>query len=503
MQGAGLPVDKEGHRHAPLALARQRPVGTIGDHAVQARLAPGGIEAGRLHAPQRGGTQGLRGFRALVSGHLVHAREPLGRGAVDDRGPVAPAVHIAVRVLFRMKQGARFADLLDDPGIRRPDVQSAEKRQRRSVFPVAQHRGENLLVLHAVAAAGNEVIDAVSRSAVDDARTLRERHVLAEVDGRETVVEGMAEADQLELFPLAGGERPALQPIALEAGLLQVGGEDQQAALGLDEVVDEIRMDVERLVRGNRPRRGGPYEDPAFVPRQLGQAERLRHLAALGERKSHVDRKIGAIHVFDLGLGERRAAIEAPVHRFQAAIDKTFLQHLAERADLIGLALERHRGVEVVPVAEHAQALEVLFLSLDLLGRIRAGEAQGLFHGNVLAVGLLDLHLDRHAVAVPAGDVDRVEARHVARLHDNVLEDLVDRLADVDVAVRVRRPVVQHEFRPSAARLADLFVGFLLLPFLDPLRLPSGKVTAHGKGRIRKIQRFLVVGLVFRHCGDP
>src|SRR5881296_694760 len=179
-----------------------------------------------------------------------------------------------------MKQGARFADLLDDPGIRRPDVQSAEKRQRRSVFPVAQHRGENLLVLHAVAAAGNEVIDAVSRSAVDDARTLLQGHVLAEVNRREAVVEGMAEADQLELLTLAGGERPAFQLVALEAGVLQVGGEDQQAALGLDEVVDEIRMDVERLVRGNRPRRGGPYEDPAFVRRQLGQAERLRQLAA-------------------------------------------------------------------------------------------------------------------------------------------------------------------------------------------------------------------------------
>ena len=198
VQGAGLPVDEERHRHTPLALARQRPVGTIGDHSVQARLAPGRIEAGCVHASQRGGAQGLRGLRALVSGHLVHAREPLGRGAVDDRGPVAPAVHIAVRVFFRMKQGARFADLLDDPGIRGPDVQSSEKRQRRSIFSVAHDRSENLLVLHAVAAAGNEIIDAVGRSAVDDARALLQRHVLAEVDGRKSFVERVPEVDQLK-----------------------------------------------------------------------------------------------------------------------------------------------------------------------------------------------------------------------------------------------------------------------------------------------------------------
>src|SRR5438309_4413419 len=101
-------------------------------------------------------------------------------------------------MFFRMKQGARFADLLDDPGIRGPDVQSAEKRQRRSIFSVAHDRSENLIVLHAVAAAGNEIIDAVGRSAVDDARALLQRHVLAEVDGRKPVVERVPEVDQLK-----------------------------------------------------------------------------------------------------------------------------------------------------------------------------------------------------------------------------------------------------------------------------------------------------------------
>src|SRR5205823_11179187 len=100
--------------------------------------------------------------------------------------------------VFRMRQAARLADLLDDPGIRGPDVQSSEKRQRRSIFSVAHDRSENLLVLHAVAAAGNEIIDAVGRSAVDDARTLLQRHVLAEVDGRKSFVERVPEVDQLK-----------------------------------------------------------------------------------------------------------------------------------------------------------------------------------------------------------------------------------------------------------------------------------------------------------------
>jgi hypothetical protein len=50
MQLAGFLVQEEGHRHAPLALARQGPVRTVGDHAVQARLAPVREELGLLDA---------------------------------------------------------------------------------------------------------------------------------------------------------------------------------------------------------------------------------------------------------------------------------------------------------------------------------------------------------------------------------------------------------------------------------------------------------------------
>ena len=46
MQLAAFLVQEEGHRHAPVALARERPVRAVGDHAVQARLAPGGKESG-------------------------------------------------------------------------------------------------------------------------------------------------------------------------------------------------------------------------------------------------------------------------------------------------------------------------------------------------------------------------------------------------------------------------------------------------------------------------
>ena len=81
------------------------------------------------------------------------------------------------------------------------------------------------------------------------------------------------------------------------------------------------------------------------------------------------------------------------------------------------------------PVAEHAEALEVGHLLLDLLARVGAALGLHLDARQVAAVGLLDLVLDRQAVAVPARHVEGVEAGELRRLHHHVLQDLVDGMA--------------------------------------------------------------------------
>ena len=57
MQGTRLAMQEEWHRHAPLPLARERPVRPVGDHAVQPRLAPRRKEFGRLDAAERRAAQ--------------------------------------------------------------------------------------------------------------------------------------------------------------------------------------------------------------------------------------------------------------------------------------------------------------------------------------------------------------------------------------------------------------------------------------------------------------
>jgi hypothetical protein len=92
----------------------------------------------------------------------------------------------------------------------------------------------------------------------------------------------------------------------------------------------------------------------------------------------------------------------------------------------------------------------------DLLGGEGAALGLHLVARQVAAELLLDGVLDRQAVAVPARDVLRVHALELARLDDHVLEDLVDRVAHVDLAVGIGRAVVQDELGRAAAGVAQL-----------------------------------------------
>ena len=101
-----------------------------------------------------------------------------------------------------------------------------------------------------------------------------------------------------------------------------------------------------------------------------------------------------------------------------------------------------------------------------------------------LAQFLLYLVLDRQAVAVPAGHVGRVLAVQGARLDDHVLENLVDRVADMDITVGVGRAVMQYVTRAADAGVADLLVEILLLPVPQALGFALREVAAHRKAGI-------------------
>src|SRR5690606_5429230 len=83
-----------------------------------------------------------------------------------------------------------------------------------------------------------------------------------------------------------------------------------------------------------------------------------------------------------------------------------------------------------------------------------------------------------------------------ARLDHHVLEDLVDGVAQVDVAVGIGRTVVQDEGRTAGGGLAHALVDFFVLPLLDPARLALGEVAAHREWGVGHIDRIFALRLL-------
>ena len=211
------------------------------------------------------------------------------------------------------------------------------------------------------------------------------------------------------------------------------------------------------------------------------------------------------ILVFDLRLGERGLLDHAPHHRLRAAIEQPVGDEFEDLAGDLRLGGIAHRQIGMIPIAGDAQALELLALHVDPvlgIGAAFAAERDDRFGIGEVGLGLallaivllLDLPLDRQAVAVPAGHVVRVLARHLLRADHDVLQDLVEGVADVDVAVGVGRAVVQDEFRPSLARLAQRGIEILARPARQNLRLLLRQAGAHGKVGLRQKQGLRIVG---------
>ena len=389
----------------------------------------------------------------------------------------------------------------------RIDPLSGEQRHVAEIGAVGPDR---LRHLDAVRLAQHEIVGAVARCDMHEARARIHRHEVADEDA------------YLEVVALAVQRVPADradQILATESGHHLVRGDLRVAAEILDQRLgDQIdgadgrHRSLARLGHAQRDvRLLGRHRDGAVAGDGPGRRRPdddrcvLGHALAGDDREGDVDRVRRVVVILDLGVGERRLLDHRPEDRPRAAIEAAVHGELADLARDLRLGLQRHGLVGVLPVADHAQALEFLRLDGDPLGGEVAAflpELQDRHLVLVLAGGailLLDLPLDRQAVAVPAGDVVRVLAQHLLGAVDDVLEDLVERVADMQVAVRIGRPVVQDELLAALRRLALQAIEVVARPPRQQVRLARRQVAPHRElGSRQEDGRLVVAAHVWR-----
>ena len=165
--------------------------------------------------------------------------------------------------------------------------------------------------------------------------------------------------------------------------------------------------------------------------------------------------------VFDFGVGQGGAVVDAPVDGLEAAIDKALFEEAVEGFEGAGLVVAGHGFVGLAPAAEDADALELGGLQVYVLLRVGAAgiEHGGRGHFQLFAAQLLvHFDLDGQAVAIVSRDVGGVEAGHGLGFDDEVLEALVEGVAQVNGTIGVGRAVMEQVGGSSLAGFAQAVV---------------------------------------------
>ena len=175
--------------------------------------------------------------------------------------------------------------------------------------------------------------------------------------------------------------------------------------------------------------------------------------------------------------------------------DGAVVEQVGQHVEDAGLVPRVEGQIGVVPVAQYAQAAELLPLDIDPLHRLGMAKRAdlGVAHRGCLAAEVFDnLVLDGQAVTVPARNIGAVETPHGQRPHDEILEHLVQGRPHVDLAVGIGRPVMQNLASPFGPGLPYLAIQVPLAPASLNLGLADGEVRLHVEPGDREVQGVFV-----------
>ncbi len=200
------------------------------------------------------------------------------------------------------------------------------------------------------------VVLPVPRGRVDATRPGIRRHVVRQDRKRIPVDEGMTKPE-----PFHGTALETRYDLARESGILE---EALQKRLGHDEGlvtaahadVGEVGMEGDGEVGRERPRGGRPYDSA-----EVAAVEALGQPVVLSRRQRELyrDSRRRVVVVLDFGLGQRRLAMDAPLHGLHALVGVSLQEAVGEGPGDGRLISVIHGLVRMVPVAEYAQPFEL------------------------------------------------------------------------------------------------------------------------------------------------
>ncbi len=488
----------DGQRRAPVAVARQRPVDVVLEPLAKAAVFD------VLGVPGHGL---VGGQQIVLDRRRLHI--PGRLGVVEQRRVAAPAERVAVLVRHLGQQQATGREVGDDAGV---GVFDEHLSPGLDLGDEASGGVDRIDHRQVVVDPDAHVVFAEGRRDVHDAGAVANRdvavadHIPGAPVGRHEPVGRFV----LEVQQRAAGDDALDHGLGAEHRLDQVAGQHEALAAALDEGVVDLGIDGAGDVGDQGPGRGRPdgqaHPVPTAARGRPARPRRRRRLDAVavrggggrrrsqgrdlrgrggGQRKAHVDRRLGdvVIALRHLVAGDRRAAARAVGHDLEALVEELAVPDLPQQPPHRLDVVVGERVVGVVEIDPEADALGHAVPVLEIGEHALA--AQGVEPGDAVLLDLLlavdpqtalDFELDGQAVAVPAGLARHAEAAHGLEAREDVLEDARQHVVRARAAVGRGRTLVERVERRVAAQLDALLEDALAAPELEDAGIEGGKV---------------------------
>ena len=244
--------------------------------------------------------------------------------------------------------------------------------------------------------------------------------------------------------------------------------------------IGEFRIHADVAGSRDGPRGGGPDDgkDLARICAFWLESMDVDH------RVFDIDGRRLSVLVFDFCFGQCCLTVGAPVNGLLALVDVAFVRHFAEDFQFLRFQMRVEGDIAVSKITDNAHTDEVFLLDFDpflcvsqaLLAEFQRSHVRTIFTG-VFEYGVFD----RQTMGIPARYIDGFIASHVVVSDDDIFQGFIQRMADVDLAIRIRRAIVQYESRCAffLSLFDSFFIQMILLPEFYEARFLFRKVAAH------------------------
>ena len=262
--------------------------------------------------------------------------------------------------------------------------------------------------------------------------------------------------------------------------------------------IGELRIYTDEFVSRNGPWGSGPDDSKELILRYTFRSQ----VTYIQCRELNVNGRRFSVLIFNFCFCQCSFAVRAPVNSLLTLVNVALVGHSAKYFQLLGFQMRIEGYIRMFKVADNAHADEVFSLDVDpslSIGKALFTELKWSHGGSVFTGFLQYCIFNRKAMGIPARHVMSSIALHELVADNDILQCLIQRMTDVNLAVGIWRSIMQYKSRSAVffSLFQTLMIQVHILPHFYKAWFSFRKIATHREICFWQVQSLAVIHNLF------